>query len=78
MLFVGSVSLPVAVATVIVVNVVTLLVSPWLNDLIYGWLYGVKWVSPEPFRRRSPTSMDVPPTSAEVPAMSATYACGPR
>jgi hypothetical protein len=50
MLFVGIVSLPVAVAVVIVVNVVTLLVSPWFNDLIYGWLYDVEWVSPTRLR----------------------------
>jgi Zn-dependent protease with chaperone function len=59
MLYVDLVSLPLAVALVIVLNVVTLLVSPRVNDLIYGWLYDVEWVDPEEFRRRSPASMDV-------------------
>lgn len=45
-LFVGPVSLPAAVVAVIVINVVTLLVSPWVNDLIYHWLYDVERVSP--------------------------------
>lgn len=59
MLYVGFVSLPLAVALVVAINVGTLLVSPWINDLIYGWLYDVEWVSPDEFRRRSPASMDV-------------------
>lgn len=59
MLYVGTVSLPVAVVAAIVVNVAILLVSPWINDQIYGWLYDVEWVAPENFRDRSPASMAV-------------------
>lgn len=59
MLYVGFVSLPLAVALVVLVNVVTLLVSPWVNDLIYRWLYDLEWVDPEEFRRRSEASMSV-------------------
>jgi len=59
MLYVGFVSLPIAVALVVLVNVVTLLVSPWINDLIYRWLYDLEWVDPEEFRRRSPRSVAV-------------------
>lgn len=59
MLYVGAVSLPIAVAAVIVINVVTLFVSPWINDLVYGWLYDLEWVTPEEFRRRSSASMAV-------------------
>jgi Zn-dependent protease with chaperone function len=59
MLFVGIVSLPVAVVAVVGINVAILLVSPWINDLIYGWLYDVEWISPAEFDRRSPASMNV-------------------
>jgi Zn-dependent protease with chaperone function len=59
MLYVGIVSLPVAIAVVVIVNVVTLLVSPWINDLIYRWLYDLRWVTPAEFRRRTPASIDV-------------------
>lgn len=59
MLYFGVVSLPLAVAVVIGVNLFMLLVSPWFNDLLYGWLYGLEWVSPDEFRDRSPASMTV-------------------
>lgn len=59
MLAVGLVSLPVAVGLTVLLNVVMLLVSPWINDRIYEWLYDVEWVSPERFRERSPASMAV-------------------
>lgn len=59
MLFAGFVSLPVAVALTVLINVGVLLVSPWLNDRLYDWLYDVEWVSPERFRERSPASMNV-------------------
>lgn len=59
MLFFGVVDLPVAVVLVVLINLVTLLVSPWFNDLVYGWLYDLEWVSPEAFRERSPASMAV-------------------
>ena len=59
MLFTGFVSLPVAVALTVLINLAVLLLSPWLNDRIYGWLYDVEWVSPERFRERSPASMAV-------------------
>ena len=35
-LYVGVVSLPVAVGVVVVITLVTLLVSPWRNDLVSG------------------------------------------
>lgn len=59
MLYAGVVSLPVAVAVVVVINVVVLLVSPRVNDFIYAWFYDLEWVTPEEFRERSPASVTV-------------------
>ena len=58
-LYVGVVSLPVAVGVVVVITLVTLLVSLWRNDLISGWLSDAEWVTPEEFGRRSPASMAI-------------------
>lgn len=59
LLFAGVFSLSVAVAIVVLINVVMLLVGPWFNDRIYNWLYNIQWVSPQAFAERSPASMAV-------------------
>lgn len=56
MLFVGVLNLTVAAAAVVVINVLILLVSPWFDDRIYGWLYAVHWMSPRGFEECSPAS----------------------
>jgi hypothetical protein len=58
-LYVGVVSLPVAVGVVVVITLVTLLVSLWRNDPISGWLSDAEWVTPDEFARCSPASMAV-------------------
>lgn len=59
MLYVGFVNLPLAIALVVLANAAVLFVGPWINDLLYGWLYGLEWVSPADFRRHSAASMAV-------------------
>lgn len=59
MLFAGVIDLGVAVALVLLVNLVTLLVGPWFNDFLYRWFYDLEWVTPAEFERRSPASMAV-------------------
>ncbi|WP_436903737.1 histidine kinase N-terminal 7TM domain-containing protein [Halovenus halobia] len=41
------------------IRVGTLLVGPWINDFIYGWLYGLEWISLDELRDRSPASAAV-------------------
>jgi Zn-dependent protease with chaperone function len=59
MLFLGVFDLAVAVVLVLVINGLILLVGPWVNDRIYGWLYGVQWLSTAAFEERSPASVAV-------------------
>lgn len=53
------VSLGVAVAVVVLFNLLILLVGPRLNDFIYRWLYDLEWISLEELRERSPESAAV-------------------
>lgn len=59
MLAFGTLSLPVAVALVVLFNFGMLLVSPRVNDFVYRWLYDMEWVDLQEFRRRSPASARV-------------------
>ena len=59
MVYFDAVSLPVAVAVVVLINLGMLLVGPRVNDFIYRWLYDMEWVTVEEFRERSPASVAV-------------------
>jgi len=67
MLAFGTVSLPVAVALVVLFNFGMLLVSPRINDLLYRWLYDMEWVDLSTYRARSPA------TAAVVEEVTAEY-----
>jgi Zn-dependent protease with chaperone function len=55
----GAVNIVVAVAVVVLFNLLLLLIGPKLNDALYRWLYDLEWVDFEEFRRRSPESAAV-------------------
>lgn len=59
MLAFGTVSLPVAIALVVLFNFGMLLVSPRINDFVYRYLYDMAWVDLAEFRERSPASARV-------------------
>ncbi len=59
MMFIGFISLPLALLGVIIINVVMWLVSPKINDFVYRFMYDMSWVSLEEFRERSPKSVAV-------------------
>jgi Zn-dependent protease with chaperone function len=59
MLAFGTVSLPIAIALVVLFNFGMLLVSPRINDFVYRYLYDMEWVDLEAFRERSPASARV-------------------
>ena len=59
MLAFGTVSLPIAVALVVLFNFGMLLVSPRINDFLYRYLYDMEWVDLADFRERSPASARV-------------------
>ena len=59
MLAVGQVSLGLAVAVVVLLNLLMLLVGPTVNDLIYRLLYDMEWVEPSDLRERSPAAAAV-------------------
>ena len=42
-----DINLPLAIGITILWNVLLWLVSPWVSDLIYRWLYKVEWVGIE-------------------------------
>lgn len=55
----GFVSLPIALLAVLVLNVVTLLISPWVNDFVYRWLYDLERVTLAVLERRSQETVAV-------------------
>ena len=59
MLVFDVVSLGLALAVVVLFNLLILLVGPRLNDFLYRWLYGLEWISIEELRERSPESAAV-------------------
>lgn len=59
MVAVGAVSLTLAAALVVLLNLGILLVSPTISDFIYGWLYDLEWITLEELRERSPRSAEV-------------------
>lgn len=59
MLIAGVVEFGLAVVLVVLFNLVMLLVSPTINDLVYRWLYDLEWVDLAEVRERSPESAAV-------------------
>jgi len=59
MVLFGELSLGLAIVAVILINGVMLLVSPFINDLIYRFFYDMSWVSLEELEARSPESAAV-------------------
>jgi Zn-dependent protease with chaperone function len=55
----GEVSLLLAAAAMILFNLLMLLVGPFINDLVYRWLYDLEWVTLDELRQRSPESAAV-------------------
>lgn len=59
MLFFEVVSLGFALGAVVVFNLLIWLVSPWINDFMYRFLYDMRWVTLEELRSLSPESARV-------------------
>ncbi|MFB6311689.1 MAG: M48 family metalloprotease [Salinirussus sp.] len=59
MLAFGVISLPVAAVLVVVLNLIILLVSPTINDFVYGWLYDLDWITLDELRERNPSGAAV-------------------
>lgn len=59
MLAFDAVSLGVAVVFVILINLATLLVGPWINDFICRWLYGLEWITLDELREQPQASVAV-------------------
>lgn len=51
--------LGIGIALTIAFNLVMFLISPWIMDIVQGWLYGVDWVSITQIERSSPESAAV-------------------
>lgn len=51
-----SISLPMAIGFTILWNLVLWLVSPWVSDFIYRWLYKVEWKTIDELTAKSPES----------------------
>jgi len=49
----------VAVIVTVLINAIIFFVSPWIMDLVQGWLYHTRWVSLEEIERHSPESARV-------------------
>ncbi len=54
-----DINLPIAIGITVLWNVLLWLVSPWISDLIYGWLYKAEWVGIEWIEKRSPESAKI-------------------
>ena len=51
-----SISLPMAIGITILWNVLLWLVSPWISDFMYRFLYKAEWVGIDGIRAKSPAS----------------------
>jgi Zn-dependent protease with chaperone function len=54
-----DINLPFAIGITVLWNVLLWLVSPWISDLIYRWLYKVEWIGIEWIEQKSPESAKI-------------------
>lgn len=54
-----NIDLPIAIGITVLWNLLLWLVSPWISDFIYRWLYKAKWYSIDEIAAKSPESAKV-------------------